>query len=201
MKKKTINKAAAIAVIMALSMTTLTGCGNSADRNSDEVSTEAVQDSAGMVHLESADDVTAFIEEVYGGVAEDLLPMEPQTTELDLNDKDTLEYHTGLTNLDGIDGIYLSESMVGSTAYSAVYIRTTDEADAELIRQQLMDNINPSKWICVTAEKQSAVILGKDIFFVMGYQDTADEVMNKAIAAAEAKGMKASDTVEKINPI
>lgn len=201
MRNKTINKAAAIAAIMALSMTMLTGCGNRADRNSDEVSTEAVQDSAGMVHLESADDVSAFIDEVYGGVAQDLLPMEPQTTELDLNDKDTLEYHTGLTSLDGIDGIYLSESMVGSTAYSAVYIRTTDEADAELIRQQLMDSINPSKWICVTAEKQSAVILGKDIFFVMGYPDTADEVMSKAIAAAEAKGMKASGTIEKINPI
>lgn len=201
MRNKTINKAAAIAAIMALSMTMLTGCGNRADRNSDEVSTEAVQDSAGMVHLEGADDVSAFIDEVYGGVAQDLLPMEPQTTELDLNDKDTLEYNTGLTSLDGIDGIYLSESMVGSTAYSAVYIRTTDEADAELIRQQLMDSINPSKWICVTAEKQSAVILGNDIFFVMGQQDTADEVMSKAVAAAEAKGMKASDTIEKINPI
>lgn len=200
-KKKIVNKIGAIAVIMTLSMSMLTGCGNRADRNSDEVSTEDAVDSAGMVHLDSADDVTAFMDEVYGGVAEDLLPMEVMTTELDMNDADMLEYHTGLTNMNGIAGVYLSESMMTSTAYSAVYIRTTDEADAELIRQQLMDSINPSKWICVTAEKECAVILGNDIFFVMGHQDTVDMVMDKAIEAAKTREMKASDTIEKTNPI
>lgn len=200
-KKRIVNRIGAIAVILTLSMSMLTGCGNRADRNSDEVPTEDTVDSAGMVHLDSADDVAAFMDEVYGGVAEDLLPMQVMTTELDRNDADMMEYHTGLTDMDGIDGVYLSESMMSSTAYSAVYIRTTDEADAELIRQQLMDSINPSKWICVTAEKELAVILGNDIFFVMGYQDTADMVMDKAVAAAQAKGMKVSNTIEKTNPI
>lgn len=74
------------------------------------------------------------------------------TSELDLGDADMLSYHTGLTNLDGIEGVYLSESMISSTAYSAVYIRTTDDADAEGIRKQLMDNINPAKWVCVSAD-------------------------------------------------
>lgn len=200
-KKRIVNRIGAIAVILTLSMSMLTGCGNRADRNSDEVPTEDTVDSAGMVHLDSADDVAAFMDEVYGGVAEDLLPMQVMTTELDRSDADMMEYHTGLTDMDGIDGVYLSESMMSSTAYSAVYIRTTDEADAELIRQQLMDSINPSKWICVTAEKELAVILGNDIFFVMGYQDTADMVMDKAVAAAQAKGMKVSNTIEKTNPI
>ena len=110
-------------------------------------------------------------------------------------------YHTGLTDLDGIEGVYLSESMISSTAYSAVYIRTTDDADAESIRKQLMDNINPAKWVCVSAEQQYAVILGNDIFFVMGHQDTASEVLAKAIAAAESRDMKVSDTLEKANPV
>lgn len=179
----------------------LAGCANSGDRNSDEVQTENVADPAGMVHLDSAEDVSAFFEEVYGGVAEDLLPWEVQTTELDLNDTQTVQYHTGLTDMTGIAGIYLSESMMSSVAYSAVYIRTADEADAEQIRQQLMDNIDPAKWICVTAEKQSSVIVGKDIFFVMGAQDTVDEVMNKAVAAAKGREMNTSEASEKINPI
>ena len=201
-KNRTIvNRIGAAAVILTLSMTMLTGCGNRADRNSDEVSTENAPDTAGMVHLDSVDDVTAFIDEVYGGVAEDLLPMQVMTTELDMNDDDMLEYQTGLTDITGIDGVYLSESMMTSTAYSAVYIRTTDDADAEMVRQRLMDSINPSKWICVTAEKESAVLLGNDIFFVMGHQDTVDAVMDKAIAAAQTRGMKISDTMEKINPI
>lgn len=203
MKKKTIaSKIGMIAVVMMLSMTMLTGCGKSGDRSSDEVSTEESADTAGMVHLNSADEVSAFFDEVYGGVAEDLLPMGGAVmTELDLGDADMLSYHTGLTDLDGIEGVYLSESMISSTAYSAVYIRTADDADADSIRRQLMDNIDPAKWVCVTAEQEYAVILGNDIFFVMGYQDTASEVLSKAIAAAEARNMKVSDTIEKSNPI
>ncbi len=202
MKKRTImNKIGIAAILMTLSLSMLTGCGNSGDRTSDEVSTEENADTAGMVHLNSADEVSAFMDEVYGGVAEDLLPMEVSTTELDLGDTDMISYHTGLSDLDGIEGIYLSESMMSSTAYSAVYIRTTDEADAEAIRQQLMDNINPAKWICVTAEQQYAVLLGNDIFFVMGHQDTASAVLEKAIAAAESRNMKVSDKLEKANPI
>lgn len=202
MKKRTImNKIGIAAILMTLSLSMLTGCGNSGDRTSDEVSTEENADTAGMVHLNSVDEVSAFMDEVYGGVAEDLLPMEVQTTELDLGDTDMISYHTGLSDLDGIEGIYLSESMMSSTAYSAVYIRTTDEADAEAIRKQLMDNINPAKWVCVTAEQQYAVLLGNDIFFVMGHQDTASAVLEKVIAAAESRNMKVSDKLEKANPI
>lgn len=203
MKRKTVvNKIGIMAVIMVLSMSMLTGCGKSGDRKSDEVPAEENADTAGMVlHLNSVDEVSAFFDEVYGGVAQDLLPMGVTTTELDLGDADMLSYNTGLTDLDGIEGVYLSESMMSSTAYSAVYIRTTDDADAERIRQQLMDNIDPAKWICVTAEQEYAVILGNDVFFVMGYQDTASEVLSGAIAAAESRNMKVSDKIEKSNPI
>lgn len=202
MKKKTIvNKIGMIVMVMALSMSMLTGCGKSEDRSSDEVPASENADTAGMVHLGSVDEVSAFFDEVYGGVAQDLLPMEVTTTELDLGDADMMSYHTGLTDLNGIEGVYLSESMMSSIAYSAVYIRTTDDADAERIRQQIMDNINPAKWICVTAEQEYAVILGNDVFFVMGQQDTASEVLSRAIAAAEARNMKVSDKIEKSNPI
>lgn len=201
-KRMTASKIGILAVVMVLSMTMLTGCGSRGDRNSDEVSTEENADTAGMVHLNNADEVSAFFEEVYGGVAEDLLPMNVSTTELDLEENtDLLLQNAGLKDLDGIEGVYLSESMISSTAYSAVYIRTTDDADAESIRKQVMDNINPAKWICVTAEQEYAVILGNDIFFVMGYQDTASEVLSKAIAAAESRNMKVSDTLEKSNPV
>lgn len=202
MKNRTImNKIGIAATIMMLSLSMLTGCGKRGDRTSDEVSTEENADTAGMVHLNSVDEVSAFMEEVYGGVAEDLLPMQVTTTELDLGDTDMISYHTGLTDLNGIEGIYLSESMMSSIAYSAVYIRTADEADAEAIRQQLMDNINPAKWICVTAEQQYTVLVGNDIFFVMGQQDTASAVLENAIAAAKARNMKVSDKLEKANPI
>lgn len=196
MKKKwTILLASAV-----LAASLLTGCGNS-NRNSDEAGPEGSQDTSGMVHLEGADEVSAFIDEVYQGVGEDLLPYEVTTTELDLNDKDMIAYHTGLEDLSGIEGIYLSESMMTSTAYSAVYIRTNDEADAEAVRKQLMDKINPAKWICVTAEKQIAVTVGKDVFLVMGFPETADAVYTNVKKAAESRNMIVSDAIEKTNSI
>ena len=196
MKKFTVLCLAAV-----LSFSMLTGCGSKGDRNSDEVTGDEALDPSGMVHLDSVDEVSAFFDETYGGVAEDLLPYEVQTTELDLNDADMLSYHTGLTDLTGIEGVYLSESMMSSTAYSAVYIRTNDEGDAKEILQNLMDNINPAKWVCVSAEKQVGALFGNDIFFVMSFSDTADEVYKNAAAAAQARGLNVSEMTEKINPM
>jgi hypothetical protein len=64
-----------------------------------------------------------------------------------------------------------------------------------------MENVDPSKWVCVTAQKQSAVILGNDVFFVMGAPETVDAVMENAINSAKARNMSVSDTVEKTNPL
>lgn len=196
-----MKKVAVLLMVTALSFSMLTGCGTSGDRSSDEVIGEETLEPSGMVHLESADEVSSFMDEVYEGVAEDLLPSAVETNELDINDADMLEYHTGLTDLTGIEGIYLSESMMSSTAYSAVYIRTNDDGDAEAIRQQLMDNINPAKWVCVSAEKEVSAIFGNDVFFVMGAADTVDAVYKKAEEAAGTRGMSVSEAVEKNNPM
>lgn len=196
-----MKKLAVLGLAAVLSFGMLTGCGSKNDRNSDEVTGDEALDPSGMVHLESVDEVSAFFDEAYEGVAQDLLPSEIQTTELDLNDADMLEYHTGLTDLSGVAGIYLSESMMSSTAYSAVYIRTNDEGDAKAVLQALMDNINPAKWVCVSAEKQVGALFGKDIFFVMGSSDTADEVYKSAVAAAQARGLNVSEMTEKNNPM
>lgn len=196
-----MKKVAVLLMVAALSFGMLTGCGSRDNRNSDEVTGDDAMEPSGMVHLDDFDAVSSFMDDVYKGVAEDLLPYQVQTNELDLNDADLLEYHTGLTDLTGIEGVYLSESMMSSTAYSAVYIRTNDEGDAEAIRQQLMDNINPAKWVCVSAEKEVGVLFGKDVFFVMGAADTVDEVYKNAESVAAAHDMSVSDTIEKNNPM
>ena len=121
--------------------------------------------------------------------------------ELDLQDVDTVSYHTGLTDLSQIEGITISEPMMSSVAYSVVYIRTKEGADTEQIRQTLMDNVNPAKWLCVTAEKQIAGRFGDDIFFVMAAADTADLVYGEAVKIAEARTMTVEEALEKTNPM
>jgi hypothetical protein len=203
MKNKIFARICTVTAVMALSAALLAGCGTDTGRSSDEVITEeeSQPDVTGMVHLESSDDVSAFIDEVYGAVSSDMLPSSLATTELSLDDADTIEYHTGLVDLDAVEGIYLSEPMMSSVAYSAIYVRTTDDADSTTIRDTIMENVDPSKWVCVTAEKQSAVILGNDVFFVMGAPETVDAVMENVINSAKSRNMTVSDTVEKTNPL
>lgn len=195
-----------LVLIMCMVIGALSGCNGNNGRNSDEVTTE--QNLEGMVHLENADAVSAFFKEVYAGVPNDLLPGNIETTQLDLNDADVIGYNTGFENFGNgdaissqIDEIYVSESMIGSVAYSAIYIRTKDGADAEMIRNTLMESVNPSKWICVTAQKEISAVFGNDIFFVMGAQDTADVVYAEAKKAAGNRGMSVSEPMEKINPV
>jgi hypothetical protein len=202
MRDKIFSKSFTVVAVLALSMAVLSGCGGDTGRSSDEVIIdEQTPDVSGMVHLEGSDEVNEFIDEVYGAVSSDILPSSLATTELGIDDADTIEYHTGLANLEGVEDIYLSEPMMSSIAYSAVYVRTTDEADAASIRDDIMENVDPSKWVCVTAQKQSAVILGNDVFFVMGAPETVDAVMENAINSAKARNMSVSDTVEKTNPL
>lgn len=197
MKKKIV------LLLMTVMLTgTVTACGGNTDtnRSSDEVQTKT-QEAEGMVHLGSAEEVAAFLEEMYTNIPTDMVPMSLATTELDLQDTDTVSYHTGLTDLSQIEGIAISEPMMSSVAYSVVYIRTKEGADVEQIRQTLMDNIDPAKWLCVTAEKQIAGLFGNDIFFVMSAADTADLVYDEAVKVAESRTMKVGEPLEKTNPM
>ncbi len=187
-------------VILAVMAAMLTGCSGSR-RSSDEVEPQQGIDASGMVHLEGLDEVSALFDDVYGGAAQDLLPANIETSELDLTDAQMVSYHTGLEDLSGIEGIYISESMMSSVAYSAMYIRTNDEADAQKILDALMEKVDPAKWICVAAEKEVGAVFGKDVFFVMGAADAADDVFSNARKAAESRGMAVSEGVEKVNPL
>lgn len=190
-------------LLMTVMLTgTVTACGGNTDtdRSSDEVQTQT-QEAEGMVHLGSAEEVAAFLDEMYTNIPTDMIPMSLATTELDLQDIDTVSYHTGLTDVSQIEGIAISEPMMSSVAYSVVYIRTKEGADVEQIRQALMDNIDPAKWLCVTAEKQIAGLFGDDIFFVMSAADTADLVYDEAVKVAESRTMKVGEPLEKTNPM
>lgn len=188
-------------VFMAVMLTGLvTACGGNTDRTSDEVQTQ-VQEEQGMVHLESTEDVAAFIDEMYAGIPSDMIPMSLATTELDLQDMDTVSFNTGLTDISQIESISASEPMMSSIAYSVLYIRTKEGADTAQVAQTIMDNVNPAKWLCVTAEKQIAVTFGDDIFFIMGEPNTVDLVYAEAVKAAEARNMKVGEPLEKTNPI
>ena len=150
-----------------------------------------------MDGLASAEEVTAFLENVYATVGQENLPMMLQHTALDLTDMDAVTYNTGLTSVDGIDGIVVSESGVGSIAYSLVYIMTADGADADAIQAELMEKINPAKWVCVSAEMLISVRLGSDVLLVMGDSTLAGSVYDAVVETAQGVFTSVGEKVEK----
>lgn len=133
--------------------------------------------------VESADDAVNFIAGNVYSKCKDVLPMYTETVVLSKDDMDSITYNTGLTDVSGIDDIIISESGIGSFAYSFVMLRTDGTNTAD-IQTALGNSIDPNKWICVSADKVASVMLDNDIILVMGKAEQVDTIMTAVTEAA-----------------
>lgn len=136
-----------------------------------------------VTEISNADDAVNFIAANVYSKCSDAVPMMTETRILSKDDLESVTYNTGLTDITGINDIILSESMVGSFAYSLVMLRTDGSSTAEL-QQAMNEQINPAKWVCVAAEAVRSVTLDDDVVLVMGGAEQVDTIMNAVTEAA-----------------
>ncbi|MBE6614217.1 MAG: hypothetical protein E7631_02810 [Ruminococcaceae bacterium] len=134
--------------------------------------------------VKSAEDAVRFISNNLYSLCSEVLPMAVETRALDMSDADAVQYNTGLADTAGITDIVLSESAVGSFAYSLVYVRT-DGTNTDAVHQSLKDSIDPRKWVCVEAEAVNSIRLDDDICVVMGSAEQVDTISASLRQAAE----------------
>lgn len=134
--------------------------------------------------VNNAEDAVRFISSNVYSLCSEVLPMAVETRALDMSDTDAVQYNTGLADTAGITDIVLSESAVGSFAYSLVYVRT-DGSNTEAVHQSLRDSIDPRKWVCVEAEAVHSIRLDNDICVVMGSAEQVDTISASLRQAAE----------------
>ena len=94
------------------------------------------------------------------------------TMPVDLGDtsedgKWALSYFTGLQSADQVTDVCVYEPMMGSQAFSLVMVRTAEGADPKAVAQEIKDNIDPRKWICVGADEMMAAGYGDTVMFIM----------------------------------
>ena len=89
------------------------------------------------------------------------------TIPVDLADVDALYYFTGLRDASKITDAAVYESMLGAQAFSLVMVRTAEGADTKAIAQEMKDNIDPRKWICVGTDEVMAAGYGNTVLFIM----------------------------------
>ena len=104
---------------------------------------------------------------------------ELETMKVDIKNIDEVTSYTGLKTNDGIESIVVSEPLITAQAYSVAIVKVKDNADVEKIKQEMLDNIDMGRWICVSAEQLYITNSGNVIFSVMADKDIAKAVYNE----------------------
>ena len=110
------------------------------------------------------------VDKLYVGL-EDNMPM-VGSTEIT---KDNMKSYIGIDNLDIKEGI-ASEALIGSIAHSVVVLRVNDKVDVEKAKNDIKENANPRKWVCVEAEKVIVKSKGDVIILIMSNNELAPKI-------------------------
>ena len=161
MKKQTII-AIVIAVIVVLAIIIGVVVGNS-QKTKGEGST-----------IETASQMEAMFKSIYDKLGDELPNLE--TAEIDVSDASTVKVYTGLQSNENVETLVVSEPLMSSQAYSAVAVKVKAGANVENMKQEMLDNINMAKWICVSASNLYITNTGNTIFMVMADNDWAKPV-------------------------
>ena len=94
-------------------------------------------------------------------------PMPVDLTDTSEDGKWALSYFTGLQDAASITDVAVYEPMMGSQAFSLVLVRTAEGSDPQAVAQEMKDNIDPRKWICVGADEIMAAGYGDTVMFIM----------------------------------
>ena len=124
--------------------------------------------------LETTKDIIKMINSINKD-NKNVLP-ELETMKIDVKNIDEVTSYTGLTSNDDIESIVVSVPLITAQAYSVAVVKVKDTADVEKIKQEMLDNIDMRRWICVSAEQLYITNSGNVIFSVMTDKDIAKAV-------------------------
>lgn len=128
----------------------------------------------GNIKIESTANMKNLIDSIYKNANVELPSLE--TNEIDMSDNDTVSTYTGSQDNSNIESIIVSEPLISSQAYSLVVMKLKNSADVEKVKQNIYDNVDMSKWICVSAEKLYITNYNNIVFYVMSDEDWAQPV-------------------------
>ena len=124
--------------------------------------------------LETTKDIIKMIS-IINKDNKNVLP-ELETMKINVKNIDEVTSYTGLTSNDDIESIVVSVPLITAQAYSVAVVKVKDTADVEKIKQEMLDNIDMGRWICVSAEQLYITNSGNVIFSVMTDKDIAKAV-------------------------
>lgn len=131
--------------------------------------------SSNTLKLNSSKDIADMMKEIH---KDDSLP-ETIKMKVNLKDKESVKAYTGLNSSVNIKYIYVREPSISSIPYSAIAIKVKDKSKINDMKQEILNNIDMNKWICVSAEKLYITSYNDIIFVVMSYTEYSDKIYDK----------------------
>lgn len=112
----------------------------------------------------SAEELEAAVNAIY---EKHPMPFMTGSIPAEMINADSFKYYTGLDNNEGVNAVVVSESMMGSQAYSLVLLSVEEGNDAEAIATSMINGIDQRKWMCVEADLIRTVVSGNTVMLVM----------------------------------
>lgn len=78
-----------------------------------------------------------------------------------------IQSFTGLESGENLSDIAVYESMMGAQAFSLVLVRVNEGVDVKAVAQEMSDNIDTRKWVCVGADEKIVAGYGDVIMLIM----------------------------------
>ena len=128
------------------------------------------------VKIESGKDMKSMLKSIYSE-NKDVLP-ELETEEIDVSNSDLVTSYTGIQSTGNVESLVVLEPLMSSQAYSAVALKVKSNANIETVKEEILNNVDMRKWICVSAEKLYVTNHNNIIFFVMSDEDWATATYN-----------------------
>ena len=124
--------------------------------------------------LQTAEEMQSMLNTIYSSGKVELPQLE--TTTIDVNDEIQVSTFTGLKSNANIEELVVSTPFINAQAYSLAIVKVNEKADIEQMKQEMLDNIDMRRWICVSAEKLYITNYENIIFLVMSSEELAKPV-------------------------
>ena len=126
-----------------------------------------------------------IIEKIYAQKPVEFAPMTLTPDDPELGAMWDWNYYTGLADGSKIKEAAVTEPMIGSIAFSMVVLRVNESEDAKAVAQEMKDNINTRKWMCVEAGDLQVVGYGDVVMLIMVDENfAADGITSQAFVDA-----------------
>ena len=165
MLKNNFKKTIAILMLIPIMLTSFACGNNDAASNDADSSVDTVQTIEG--------DLQDIMADIYSG----LEGLDAETKEViegyicDTLTEENEQAMLGTADIEYIEGVF-SVPMMSSIAYQCVLLRVNPD-DIETVKQQLKDNADLNKWVCVSAETMLVENVGDLVLFIMSSKDVA----------------------------